>query len=81
MRTTLTLEPDVAHAVERLRRERRLSLKQVINEALRIGLADLEAAPAPRRVATEPVSHGQSRIGDLRDVSEVLAIAEGEDRR
>lgn len=37
MRTTLTLEPDVAQTVERLRRESGRSLKYVINELIRRG--------------------------------------------
>jgi len=39
MRTTITLEPDVVELVEALRRERRISFKQAINEAIRAGLA------------------------------------------
>lgn len=77
MRTTLTLEDDVAAAIERLRAARGDSMKRVVNEALRAGLADLEAVDdRPRSFTTDPVSHGASRIGDLRDVSEALAIAE-----
>ena len=39
MRTTVTLEPDVEAMVKRLMRERRLSFKQAVNEAIRAGLA------------------------------------------
>ncbi len=38
MRTTITLEPDVDAAVRRLMRERGLSFKQAVNEAIRAGL-------------------------------------------
>jgi len=34
MRTTLTLDDDVAVALERLRRNRRMGLKQLINEGV-----------------------------------------------
>jgi hypothetical protein len=37
MRTTLTLDDDVAAALERLRRSRRIGLKRLVNEALRRG--------------------------------------------
>lgn len=40
MRTTLTLEPDVAAALRRRQRERGTSFKQEVNELLRRGLAD-----------------------------------------
>ena len=39
MRTTLTIETDIAAAIERLRKERDMSLKEVINQALRAGLS------------------------------------------
>lgn len=41
MRTTLTLDDDVAAALERLRRSREESLKVLVNEALRRGLKQI----------------------------------------
>ena len=49
MRTTLTLDDDVAVQVERLRRERDASLKDVVNEALRRGLSEMNAKPKRRK--------------------------------
>ena len=43
MRTTITLDDDVAAAVERLRRERSMGLSEAINELIRAGL---EAKPS-----------------------------------
>lgn len=40
MRTTLTLDPDVADRLRALARERGLPFKQVVNAVLRRGLAD-----------------------------------------
>lgn len=45
MRTTLSLDPDVARLVEDAVHRERTSMKQVINDALRRGLAQ----PASRR--------------------------------
>jgi hypothetical protein len=39
MRTTITLEPDTDAIVRRLMRERGLTLKQAVNEAIRAGVA------------------------------------------
>jgi hypothetical protein len=77
MRTTLTLDEDVAVLLQRIRQARRATLKQVVNEALRQGLKQM-AAPAPRGVPyrTRTVSLGRCLVGDLDDVSEVLAVAE-----
>ena len=41
MRITLTLDDDVAAALQRVRRTRNASLKDVVNDALRRGLNDL----------------------------------------
>ena len=38
MRTTITLEPDVEELVKGLMRERSLSFKEAVNEAIRAGL-------------------------------------------
>ncbi len=38
MRTTLTLDPDVADALERLRREHGVPFRRIVNDALRRGL-------------------------------------------
>jgi hypothetical protein len=80
MRTTITLDEDVASAVEQLRRDEHRSLRDVVNELLRHGLAQHGAPKAdPPTVWTRSVSLGGSRLPDVDNVSEVLAIAEGED--
>jgi Arc/MetJ-type ribon-helix-helix transcriptional regulator len=66
MRRTLTLDDDVAAMLRRVRESRYASLKDVVNEALRRGLAQMESRPSRRL------------IGNLDDVAEALAIAEGE---
>ncbi len=82
MRTTITLEDDVAAAIDRLRRDDSRSLRDVVNELLRLGLARLAEPlePAPP-VRTRSVSLGRCRLPDVDNVSEVLAIAEGEGHR
>ena len=79
MRTTLTLDDDVAASLERLRKTRKTGLKALVNEALREGLRQMQARPARReRFRTQAVDLGRLRIGSLDNISEVLAIAEGE---
>ena len=79
MRTTLTLDDDVAALLERVRAERQAGLKDVVNDALRLGLRSLAAPPRRRALyRTEAVSLGRCLVGDLDDVSEALAVAEGE---
>jgi hypothetical protein len=79
MRTTLTIDDDVAAALEGIRRSRDVRLKDLINEALRRGLQDMKRSTKPReRFFTRTVALGRVRIGSLDDISEALAIAESE---
>jgi hypothetical protein len=55
MRTTLTLDPDVADRLKALARERGLPFKQVVNAVLRRGLADATGQRAPFVVAARPL--------------------------
>jgi hypothetical protein len=79
MRTTLTLDDDVAAMLERLRTARRQTLRSLVNDALRVGLTSM-AAPRKRRqpFRTRAVRLGQCRTGSLDDIAEALAVADGE---
>lgn len=57
MRTTLTLDNDVADAVQQYMRRTGLGLKSAVNEALRLGLglAGKPAAPRPFVVKAHPL--------------------------
>jgi len=80
MRTTLTLDDDVAAQLRRLRARRDRSFRQLVNDVLRAGLAGLEReAPARRGPFTRVVDLGRLRLPQLDDVSEALAVAEGDD--
>ena len=79
MRTTLTLDDDVAATLEQLRRRRRIGLKRLINEALRRGLSDMGRQRSPREpVRTQVVALGRLRVSSLDNITEALAIVEGE---
>jgi len=79
MRTTLTLDDDVAVVLSRLREERGLGLKDLINGALRAGLPALEEDRRPRRpFRTRAVDLGPCLLGSVDNVTEALAVAEGE---
>jgi hypothetical protein len=82
VRTTLTFDPDVAAQIERLRSSEGRPFKQLVNDLLRAGLA-VHAVPAERRGGpfTRVVSLGKPLLPDVDDISEVLALIEGEDHR
>jgi len=76
MRTTLTLDPDVAAQLDRRRRERHSSLKAEVNHLLRVGLEqerESGGAAAPERFRVEPFSVGELLI-DVDDVTAALDL-------
>jgi len=80
MRTTLTIDDGVAAALEQIRRTRKLSHKALVNEVLRQGLKEI--ARSSRKIepyGTRSASLGRCLVANLDDISEALAIAEGED--
>lgn len=79
MRTTLTLDDDVAALLKRVMARERKSLKEIVNAALREGLQHMGRRRAPEApYRTTPVSLGRCLVGSLDDIAEVLAVAEGE---
>jgi hypothetical protein len=78
VRTTITLDDDVAAQIEQLRRSRRQSFKELVNEILREGLRQLDKPAARARFRTRSVDAGRCLIENVDDIAEVLAIAEGD---
>ena len=82
MRTTLTIDHDVAAALERLRRAEDKSLKEVVNQTLRRGLNELNSPQKRRKpFRTRSVSVGRCLVGDIVSVSKAIALGEGEDHK
>jgi hypothetical protein len=81
MRTTLSLDDDVAARIEQLRRALEKPLKEIVNDALRRGLVGMHEPRAPARYRTRPVDLGRCRLPNVDDVASVLAAAEGEGYR
>ena len=79
MRTTLTLEDDVAAALEQLRRARGTRFKALVNEVLREGIKQLRARPARGKpFQTESIDLGRPRLASIDNVAEALALVEGD---
>ena len=82
MRTTLTLDPDVAQLLRREVRHTDSSMKAVVNDALRLGLGMRSKPVAPSRYRVEPHAFGfkpgidMDRLNQLVDELEVEELAE-----
>jgi hypothetical protein len=83
MRTTVTLDPDTRLLVERAMRERGLSFKAAVNEAIRAGLGPAE--PGGRSYTTArklgparvDVTKALTLAGELEDEALARRLAEG----
>jgi len=79
MRTTLTIDDDVAAALERLQKKRGASFEKIVNDLLRSGLKEPNARPVSTATFRTPaVDLGELRIASIDNVARVLNIAEGE---
>jgi hypothetical protein len=68
VRTTITLDPDARLLVERAMRERGLSFKEAVNQAIRAGLGERSAGPTSY---TTPRPLGPARL----DLTKALGLA------
>lgn len=76
MRTTITLEDDVAAAIDQRRRENDQGISEVVNELVRKGLTVKELRK-PFVQKTYPMG---AKI-DLSNIAEAISYAEGDDWR
>lgn len=77
MRKTLTLDEDVAAALERLRKARDVRLKDLVNEALRRGLKEMAGRRKPRTpFRTRAADPGPPLLTNVDNITEVLTVTE-----
>ena len=72
MRTTLSLDDDVVALLEQVQKAKNATFKQVVNEALREGLARLNSPAKPKPFRTQPVDLGTCYFPNLDNVWEIL---------
>jgi hypothetical protein len=78
VRTTITLDDDVAVELERRQKSRDASFKDVVNDTLRAGLR-ADERPKQRKPFRTPTVSMRPLISNFDNIAEVLAYAEGED--
>jgi hypothetical protein len=76
MRTTINLDPDVAAAVDRLRRREGLGMSEALNRLARAGLVKPE-----RRTRFKQRTADLGAMVDVSNVAEVIDLAEGPEHR
>jgi hypothetical protein len=81
MRTTLSLDEDVLEKARGVAGRLHVPFKQVVNEALRLGLVEVEMPAKKRPYRTVSRAMGLREGYSLDNISELLAQVEGEDYR
>ncbi len=78
MRTTLTLDDDVAAKAKLATMQSGMPFKVVINQALRVGIAEILAPQPAQPYRTRPHPMGLKAGLSYDNVQELLSVAEGE---
>ena len=73
MRTTITLDDDVASHLELLRQKKKVSMKNLINQSLRLGLHALEQEATDRKIYRIQSKQLGKKRPDLDNIAEILA--------
>ena len=76
MRTTITLDPDVAAAIAQLQAERQVGVSRAVNDLVRRGLA---SGTEPRHFTQETSAMGPPAL-PLDDIASVVEALEGDER-
>lgn len=79
MRTTLTIDPDVAARLDREMKRSGLGLKAVVNEALRVGLGMTDKPVEPRPFRVEAHHFGFRPGIDLDRLNQLVDELEAEE--
>lgn len=81
MRTTLNIDDDVLDQARLLAEKTEAPFRQVVNEALRLGLAEVAKSAATRPYRTESRPMGLKAGRNIDNIQELIAQVEGEDHR
>ena len=81
MRTTLSIDDDVIERARAVSAKLNTPFKTIVNEALRVGLDQVEQPAKQRQYKTKPHKMGLRQGRNLDNIQELLAQIEGEDSR
>ena len=79
MRTTLTLDPDVATMLKKAVAKGDVSFKQAVNDALRRGLTEVALAQKPKKRFVQRVGSPADFLVDITDNGALAEMMDRED--
>ena len=81
MRTTITLDADVAAKLLADQKRRKVTFRRAVNDALRKGLSPRHGKRRAEPFSTKPAELGRCLVGSLDDIHGVLDLVEGDGHR
>lgn len=78
MRTTLTIEPEVASLLKKFIKDSGLSLKSAVNELLKRGLLDSCKRNSPKKYTTKPHDAGEVLVPDMENIGSLISMLDEE---
>ena len=81
MRTTLTLDEDVAQRTKEIALKLKKPFKVILNEALRKGLVEVEKPMKYRKYRTNPHEMGLRDEFSIDNIQDLISQVEGENTR
>lgn len=78
MRTTITIDEDIAIKLRTIQRDSEQSFKTVVNSVLRKGLIEREQK-TEAQLSTPTLNLGTCRYPDIDNISDMLEAAEGKE--
>ena len=81
MRTTMTIDDDVAAKAKEAVRLTGMSFKSLINKALRVGIEQVVSPPKTRPYRTKGTAMGLRKGLSYDKVADLLSLSEGDEHR
>jgi hypothetical protein len=81
IRTTVTLDDDVAARVKHVSQSRGVSFRDTLNDLLRLALLDIDNKPRRRTLRIKPAHMGQKPGLNYDNIESLIEYGEGEQHR
>jgi hypothetical protein len=78
MRTTLTIEPQIAAKLKEFLKKNDLSLKSAVNELLKRGLSSENKASLPKKYSTKPHDANKILVEGTQNIGALLSMLDEE---
>ena len=78
MRTTLTIDPEVASLLKRFIKDSGLSFKAAVNELIRIGIIESSKKKSSKKYVTKSHDAGEILVNDIENIGALMSMFDEE---